>query len=106
MVLGAGSLPEGLDKILWGGRLNRESLLYMLSVVSDTHAGKGLFMVLSPAWGVSLHYIAHYLTGHGQSVCGSHRNRQPVGTIISCSLVPFGWPVLTPGLGPYDLVHH
>ena len=32
-----------------GGRLSRESLLYVLSVVSDQHIGKGCFIVLSPA---------------------------------------------------------
>ena len=50
VVLGGGSLPDGLNKALFGGgRLNRGSLLYVLSVVSDTHTGKGLFTVASPA---------------------------------------------------------
>ena len=50
VLLGREGPPDGLNRALFGGgRLSRESLLCVLSVVSDQHIGKECFIVLSPA---------------------------------------------------------
>ena len=50
VVLRGGALRDGLNRALFGGgRLSRESLLYVLSCVSDQHIGKGCHIVQSPA---------------------------------------------------------